>query len=74
MKKNSVFKTNLMNANKMYSDNLVDEIGLKEVTGKFLDPDSNSVEIYFQVIHARKFKFGLINNEILVDYLKRVWI
>lgn len=74
MKKDSIFKTNLIDANRMYNDNLVDEIGLKEVTAKFLNPESNSIEIYFQVIHARKFKFGLINNEILVDYLKRVWL
>ena len=73
MKKNSLFKASLENANKMYNENLVDEIGLKEVTGKYLQIESNSITIYFQVVHARKFKFGLINNEVLVDYLKPVW-
>lgn len=73
MKKNSIFKANLIDANKMYKDHLVDEIGLKEVTGKYLNPESSSINIYFQVVHARKFKFGLINNEVLVDYLKPVW-
>jgi hypothetical protein len=73
VKKNSLFKASLENANKMYNENLVDEIGLKEVTGKYLQIESNSITIYFQVVHARKFKFGLINNEVLVDYLKPVW-
>jgi hypothetical protein len=73
MKKNSLFKASLIDANKMYNENLVDEIGLKEVTGKYLKTESNSITIYFQVVHARKFKFGLINNEVLVDYLKPVW-
>lgn len=73
MKKNSVFKANLVDAHKMYNENLVDDIGLKEVTGKYLNSESIPVNIYFQVVHARKFKFGLIRNEVLVNYLKPVW-